>query len=78
MDLDERVRVAGLPDFDTVKFFRVLAQAGLDPAQPVELSVRTTRAHGLHCIRSASAATWASNWPCRHATSSAHRRPRSR
>ena len=47
MDLDERVRVAGLPDFDTVKFFRVLAQAGLDPARPVELSVRTTRAHGL-------------------------------
>jgi len=46
MDLDLAPAAAGVPPHDAAKFFRVFAQAGLDPAQPWTLSLRVIREKG--------------------------------
>jgi len=48
-DLNLDLSVAGglVTRTDTVKIFRVISQAGLDPAQPLEFSLRVTRLKGM-------------------------------
>jgi transcriptional regulator of nitric oxide reductase/ferredoxin len=46
MDLDLAPAAAGVPTHHAAKFFRIFAQAGLDPAQPWSLSLRVTREKG--------------------------------
>ncbi len=46
MDLDLTPAASGVPRHGAAKFFRVFAQAGLDPAQPWSLSLRVTREKG--------------------------------
>lgn len=46
MDLELAPAAAGVPPQGVAKYFRVFAQAGLDPALPWSLSLRVTRAKG--------------------------------
>jgi NosR/NirI family transcriptional regulator, nitrous oxide reductase regulator len=47
LDLDAPMRPIGQPDFDQAMAFRVIFQAGLDPAEPMLLSMRIPRSHGI-------------------------------
>ncbi len=47
LDLDASLRPIGQPEVDTWKAFRVIAQTGLDPGAPVQLSIRATREKGI-------------------------------
>lgn len=47
LDLDAGLRPIGAPAFDTWKAFRVFAAAGLDPGQPMSISLRVVRARGV-------------------------------
>jgi transcriptional regulator of nitric oxide reductase len=47
LDLDAPMRSIGQPDFDQVMAFRVIFQAGLDPGEPMLLSIRVPRSHGI-------------------------------
>ncbi len=47
LDLDAPLRPSGQPDLDQAMAFRVIFQAGLDPGEPMRLSVRVTRSKGI-------------------------------
>jgi transcriptional regulator of nitric oxide reductase len=47
LDLDAPLRAIGQPDWDQAMAFRVIFQAGLDPGEPMQLSVRATRSRGV-------------------------------
>lgn len=47
LNLDLRLRENDAPPHDGMMVFRVIAQAGLDPAQPLDLSLRVTRLKGM-------------------------------
>jgi NosR/NirI family nitrous oxide reductase transcriptional regulator len=47
LDLDAPLRAIGQPELDTAMAFRVIAQSGLDPGAPMQLSIRVTRARGI-------------------------------
>ena len=47
LNLDLRLRDDGAPGQDNMKVFRVIAQSGLDPSQPLDLSLRVTRLKGM-------------------------------
>ena len=47
LDLDSPLRPIGEPDFDAAMAFRVIFQSGLDPGEPMQLSVRATRSRGI-------------------------------
>jgi NosR/NirI family transcriptional regulator, nitrous oxide reductase regulator len=47
LDLDSELRPVGQPAFDTWKAFRVIAAAGLDPGQPIDIALRVVRSKGI-------------------------------
>jgi NosR/NirI family transcriptional regulator, nitrous oxide reductase regulator len=47
LDLDAALRPIGQPAFDSWMAFRVIAQSGLDPGAPMQLTIRVTRAKGV-------------------------------
>lgn len=47
LDMDMRLADTGLLPADSVTVFRVIAQAGLDPATPLEFALRVTRSKGI-------------------------------
>ena len=47
LDLESPLRAIGQPDFDMAMAFRVIFQAGLDPGEPLQLSMRVPRARGI-------------------------------
>ena len=47
LDLEAPMRAIGQPDFDQVMAFRVIFQAGLDPGEPMRLSMRVPRSRGI-------------------------------
>ena len=47
LDLDAPLRAAGQPDLDQAMAFRVIFQAGLDPGEPLQLSLRVARSRGI-------------------------------
>ncbi len=47
LDLDAELRPIGQPALDGWKAFRVIAQSGLDPGAPMQLSFRVTRSRGI-------------------------------
>jgi hypothetical protein len=47
LDLDAPMRPIGHPDFDQVMAFRVIFQTGLDPGEPMLLSMRIPRSRGI-------------------------------
>jgi len=47
LDIDNPARDIGQPPMDSVMTFRVIFQAGLDPGEPMQLSTRVTRSHGI-------------------------------
>ena len=49
LDLDAPMRPIGQPDFDQAMAFRVIFQAGLDPAEPMLLALRILRSP-RHCL----------------------------
>jgi len=47
LDLESPLRPIGQPDFDLAMAFRVIFQAGLDPGEPMQLSIRVSRSRGI-------------------------------
>ena len=47
LDLESPLRAIGQPDFDVAMAFRVIFQAGLDPGEPLQLSLRVPRSRGI-------------------------------
>jgi NosR/NirI family transcriptional regulator, nitrous oxide reductase regulator len=47
LDLDAPLRPVGQPALESWMAFRVMGHAGLDPGEPVQLSVRVTRSRGI-------------------------------
>jgi NosR/NirI family nitrous oxide reductase transcriptional regulator len=47
LDLDAELRAIGQPRLDAWKAFRVISAAGLDPGQPIDVSLRVVRSRGV-------------------------------
>jgi transcriptional regulator of nitric oxide reductase len=47
LDLEAPLRANGQPDFDQAMPFRVIFQAGLDPGEPLQVSMRVLRSRGI-------------------------------
>jgi len=47
LDIDSPLRPIGQPDWDMAMAFRVIFQGGLDPGEPMQLSLRATRSRGV-------------------------------
>jgi transcriptional regulator of nitric oxide reductase len=45
--IDAPLRSIGQPDWDMAMAFRIIFQAGLDPGEPMQLSLRATRSRGV-------------------------------
>jgi NosR/NirI family transcriptional regulator, nitrous oxide reductase regulator len=47
LDIEDPLRSIGQPEMDQAMTFRVIFQAGLDPGEPMQISTRVTRSHGV-------------------------------